>query len=146
MSTPFDGITFDGTIRVEAWQDPVGDALGVDPRSAYVEQFWLPVLGPTRMSLTLDVRAQGAKSRLTSCSIPPRSWTARATSSSSPCERAKERDPRSASRESERDRATDAATGSGHQHDLVLEGLRRGSAHAVASSAARISSGSERVV
>lgn len=34
-------------LRVEAWPDPVIDALGHDPRSWYVEYFWLPVLGPT---------------------------------------------------------------------------------------------------
>ena len=30
----------------EPWLDPVIDELGHDPRSAYVETFWLPVLGP----------------------------------------------------------------------------------------------------
>lgn len=29
------------------WVDPVLDELGYDPRSAYAERFWLPVLGPT---------------------------------------------------------------------------------------------------
>ena len=33
-------------LRIEAWIDPVIDELGHDPRSAYVETFWLPVLGP----------------------------------------------------------------------------------------------------
>jgi hypothetical protein len=33
-------------LRVEAWHDPVIDELGYDPRSSYVEIFWLPVLGP----------------------------------------------------------------------------------------------------
>jgi hypothetical protein len=32
--------------RVEAWPDPVIHGVGHDPRSAYVETFWLPVLGP----------------------------------------------------------------------------------------------------
>ena len=32
---------------VEPWPDPVIDELGHDPRSAYVERFWLPVLGPS---------------------------------------------------------------------------------------------------
>ena len=31
-------------LRVEPWPDPVIDELGHDPRSAYVETFWLPVL------------------------------------------------------------------------------------------------------
>lgn len=35
-------------ITIEAWRDPVVEALGHDPRSLYVETFWLPVLGPTR--------------------------------------------------------------------------------------------------
>lgn len=34
-------------LRVEAWDDAVIDPLGHDPRSWYVEQFWLPILGPT---------------------------------------------------------------------------------------------------
>ncbi|HET9092461.1 MAG TPA: hypothetical protein VFN50_08625 [Acidimicrobiales bacterium] len=32
---------------VEPWDDPVVDEIGHDPRSAYVETFWLPVLGPS---------------------------------------------------------------------------------------------------
>ncbi len=35
------------TVRVTPWHDPVVDRRGHDPRSAYVEQFWLSVLGPT---------------------------------------------------------------------------------------------------
>lgn len=34
-------------VRVVAWRDPTVDILGVDPRSHYVELFWLPVIGPT---------------------------------------------------------------------------------------------------
>jgi hypothetical protein len=34
-------------LHVVAWADPVIDTLGHDPRSWYVEQFWLPVIGPT---------------------------------------------------------------------------------------------------
>jgi len=34
-------------IRIEAWTDPVIDRLGYDPRSLYVETFWLGILGPT---------------------------------------------------------------------------------------------------
>jgi hypothetical protein len=30
-----------------AWTDPVIDTLGHDPRSWYVEQFWLGIIGPT---------------------------------------------------------------------------------------------------
>jgi hypothetical protein len=35
------------SIHVAPWRDPVVDRRGHDPRSAYVEQFWLGVLGPT---------------------------------------------------------------------------------------------------
>ena len=34
-------------LRVEPWPDPVIDEVGHDPRSVYVETFWLPVLGPS---------------------------------------------------------------------------------------------------
>jgi hypothetical protein len=35
------------TLRVVSWRDAVVDGLGLDPRSWYVEQFWLPIVGPT---------------------------------------------------------------------------------------------------
>ena len=35
------------TVRIVPWTDPVVDDAGVDPRSRYVEMFWLGVLGPT---------------------------------------------------------------------------------------------------
>lgn len=35
------------TIRVVPWHDDVVDRLGHDPRSKYVETYWLGVLGPT---------------------------------------------------------------------------------------------------
>lgn len=35
------------TVRVEAWVDPVIDRLGHDPRSHYVEHYWLGVIGPS---------------------------------------------------------------------------------------------------
>lgn len=35
------------TLAVRPWPDPVIDQVGHDPRSPYVEQFWLGVLGPT---------------------------------------------------------------------------------------------------
>jgi hypothetical protein len=34
-------------IRIVGWPDPVIDRLGYDPRSLYVETFWLGILGPT---------------------------------------------------------------------------------------------------
>ncbi len=39
------------TIAVRPWPDPVIDTLGHDPRSVYVETFWLPTLGPTSLLL-----------------------------------------------------------------------------------------------
>jgi hypothetical protein len=36
---------------VESWCDPVIDQLGHDPRSSYVETFWLPILGPSSVWL-----------------------------------------------------------------------------------------------
>ena len=39
------------TITVEPWCDDVLDRVGHDPRSAYVERFWLPVLGPSTVLL-----------------------------------------------------------------------------------------------
>ncbi len=35
------------TLSLETWEDPVIDALGYPPRSTYVEQFWLSILGPS---------------------------------------------------------------------------------------------------
>lgn len=35
------------TLIVQPWHDPVVDAIGYDARSAYVELFWLGILGPT---------------------------------------------------------------------------------------------------
>jgi hypothetical protein len=36
-------------IRIVGWPDPVIDRLGYDPRSLYVETFWLGILGPTTL-------------------------------------------------------------------------------------------------
>jgi hypothetical protein len=40
-------------LRVTPWHDPVVEAVGHDPRSPYVERFWLALLGP---STTLLIR------------------------------------------------------------------------------------------
>jgi len=59
-------------LRVEPWADPVVDHLGHDPRSAYVEQFWLPILGPSttlllrRLASVLDREPEGADVELSS--------------------------------------------------------------------------------
>ena len=39
------------TLSIAAWTDPIIDTLGHDPRSEYVERFWLPTLGPTTLLL-----------------------------------------------------------------------------------------------
>lgn len=47
------------------WEDPEQDAVGHDPRSAYVETFWLPVVGPSttlllrRLADEFDLEPQG---------------------------------------------------------------------------------------
>ena len=52
------------TLSISAWSDPIIDTLGHDPRSDYVERFWLPTLGPT--------------------SAPPAPTDSRATSTANP--------------------------------------------------------------
>jgi hypothetical protein len=39
------------TLSITPWADPIIDTLGHDPRSEYVERFWLPTLGPTSLLL-----------------------------------------------------------------------------------------------
>ena len=35
------------TLRIVPWPDPVIDQVGYDPRTVYVERFWLGILGPS---------------------------------------------------------------------------------------------------
>lgn len=35
------------TLAIRPWPDAVIDSVGIDPRSPYVERFWLPILGPS---------------------------------------------------------------------------------------------------
>lgn len=52
-------------LHVVAWRDPVVDKLGHDPRSRYVEQHWLGVIGPSttwllrRLADRLDGETEG---------------------------------------------------------------------------------------
>ena len=46
------------TLRVTTLADPVLDRLGHDPRSTYVERFWLPVLGPSCLLLLRRLAAE----------------------------------------------------------------------------------------
>lgn len=39
------------TLTIKPWTDPLLDTLGHDPRSTYVEKFWLPTLGPSAVLL-----------------------------------------------------------------------------------------------
>jgi hypothetical protein len=39
------------TLTIVPWPDPLLDTVGHDPRSLYVETFWLPTLGPTAVLL-----------------------------------------------------------------------------------------------
>jgi hypothetical protein len=39
-------------LRVEPWADPVVEAVGHDPRSAYAHEFWLPIVGPSGLLVT----------------------------------------------------------------------------------------------
>lgn len=43
---------------VRSWPDPVIDAAGYDPRSAYVETFWAGVLGPSTLLLLRRIAAR----------------------------------------------------------------------------------------
>jgi hypothetical protein len=53
------------TLHVSAWPDPVIDQVGHDPRSDYVETYWLGVVGPStilllrRLSAALAARPEG---------------------------------------------------------------------------------------
>lgn len=46
-STPLEISLVDPTLVIVPWHDEVVDPIGYDPRSTYVETFWLNVLGPT---------------------------------------------------------------------------------------------------
>jgi hypothetical protein len=53
------------TLTIRPWADPVIDRVGHDPRSSYVEQFWLAILGPSttwllrRLAAGLEAQPQG---------------------------------------------------------------------------------------
>jgi hypothetical protein len=54
-----------GSLTIVPWADPVIDALGHDPRSRYVETYWLAVLGPSttwllrRLAFRLEAEPDG---------------------------------------------------------------------------------------
>jgi hypothetical protein len=47
MPSLFPDLDLRGTIAILPWPDPVVEAVGHDPRSPYVERFYLALLGPT---------------------------------------------------------------------------------------------------
>lgn len=52
-------------LTIVPWPDPPTDRSGHDPRSRYVEHFWLPIVGPStvlllrRMAMTFDLKPTG---------------------------------------------------------------------------------------
>jgi len=62
-----------GLLRVVPWPDPVIDQLGFDPRSTYVEAYWLSTLGPSttwllrRLAKGLDDSPEGFDLDLPAC-------------------------------------------------------------------------------
>src|SRR5579871_4989988 len=69
VANPLEGVDprvfTDCLLPVRPWADPLIDTLGFDPRSAYVEQFWLSILGPSttwllrRVASGFDTSPQG---------------------------------------------------------------------------------------
>ncbi len=58
---------------VRSWPDPVLDNLGHDPRSPYVEQFWLAVVGPSCLFLVRRLAA-GLERSPDGFELDPRQW------------------------------------------------------------------------
>ena len=85
MARPSDAEPDLPPLLVVPWRDPVVEALGFDPRTAYVERFWLPLLGPTatwlmrRLAAEFDHRPEGFSLDAADCarSIGPVTCTAR---------------------------------------------------------------------
>lgn len=61
------------TLTIRPWSDPVIDRVGHDPRSAYVERFWLGILGPSttwflrHLAAKLDTHPDGFVLSLGEC-------------------------------------------------------------------------------
>ena len=72
MPTPVLDLPTD-TLAIRAWPDPVIDRVGHDPRSTYVERFWLGILGPSttwllrRLADGLDAHPEGFVLSLGDC-------------------------------------------------------------------------------
>ena len=59
------------TIRVERWTDPVVDRRGHDPRSLYVERFWLGAIGPSATWIMRRLADRSMTIRTVSPSVSP---------------------------------------------------------------------------
>lgn len=62
-------------LLVTPWPDPVLDTLGHDPRSSYVETFWLSILGPSALVL-LRRLAAALEQEPTGFQLDPVAWSA----------------------------------------------------------------------
>ncbi len=60
-------------LHVMAWPDPVLDRLGHDPRSPYVERFWVSILGPSS-TLLLRRLATGLELAPDGFDVEPEAW------------------------------------------------------------------------
>lgn len=74
MSIPLLDLPTD-TLTIRPWTDPVIDRVGHDPRSTYVERFWLGILGPSTTWLLrhladgLDASPEGFVLSLPECAM-----------------------------------------------------------------------------
>ena len=69
VSNPLEGVDprvfLESTLPIRPWPDPLIEALGFDPRSSYVERFWLSILGPSttwllrRVATSFDASPDG---------------------------------------------------------------------------------------
>lgn len=70
---PTSSIPATGTLQIVAWPDRLIDRLGFDPRSAYVESYWLSTLGPSttwllrRLAHGLELAPDGFELDLSGC-------------------------------------------------------------------------------
>jgi len=91
MPATLEAIVTGSALTIRAWEDPVVDALGHDPRSEYVERFWLPVLGPPstsngalkRASPEGSIDSSGGLTRHDGLGEAPRLWRSPSSTASS---------------------------------------------------------------
>ncbi len=57
------------SLLLRAWRDELVERHGVDPRSDYVEQFWLPLLGPTSILLLRRLASELERSTTDACEL-----------------------------------------------------------------------------